>query len=71
MNFRKSVLNVKPRVVFDPDNREHRLDFAEFLKYNNWRSGCYFLLEDPFHDIPTMCKAKLLDYYMTFEFNQV
>lgn len=64
MTFRKSVLNVRPRISFDPANTEHRLDFAEFIKYNNWRSGCRFLLEDPYEDIPSMIKDKLISYYI-------
>lgn len=63
--YRKSVLSVRPRVAFDPNNREHQLDFAEFLKYNNWRTGCRFMLEDPYEDIPSMIKDKLIAYYMS------
>ena len=62
--YRKSVLNIKPRIQFDPANRQHQLDFAEFIKYNNWRTGCRFLLEDPYEDIPSMIKDKLVEYYM-------
>jgi hypothetical protein len=52
------------RIQFDPANRQHRLDFAEFLKYNNWRKGCRFYLEDPYTNVADMCKEKLLNHYL-------
>lgn len=59
--YRKSVLAPKPRVVFDPRNRKHMLDFARFVKYNSWKDGCAYYLEDPYGDIPTMIRAKIAD----------
>lgn len=62
--YRKSCLNTPPRITFDPTNKSHRLDFAGFLKYSNWRNGCRYLLEDPYKDIPSMIKDKLIEFYM-------
>lgn len=59
--YRVKTYNPKPRVIFDPNNHEHRLDYASFLKYNGWRTGCPFLLEDPYEDIPTMINAKITE----------
>ena len=59
--YRKPVLVPKERVLFDPRNRKHMLDFAKFVKYNNWRDGCNYYLEDPYGDIPTMIRAKIAD----------
>lgn len=59
--YRKPVLAPKERVLFDPRNRKHMLDFARFVKYNNWRDGCNYYLEDPYSDIPTMIRAKIAD----------
>ena len=59
--YRKHVLAPKVRVVFDPRNRKHMLDFARFVKYNNWVEGCNYYLEDPYSDIPTMIRAKIAD----------
>ena len=53
--------NPAPRVLFDPSNHEHRLDYAAYLKYNGWKNGCRFLLEDPFADIPSMINAKIAE----------
>lgn len=58
-SYRKPVLSPKERVVFDPRNRKHMLDFARFVKYNNWREGCSYYLEDPYSDIPTMIRHKI------------
>lgn len=60
-NYRKSVLAPRERVLFNPRNRKHMLDFAKFVKYNSWRDGCMYYLEDPHTDIPTMIRAKIAD----------
>lgn len=57
-------LVIRQRVAFDPSNREHIVEFAEFLNTYSWKSGCRFLLEEPYCDIPSMCKDKLLTYML-------
>ena len=57
--YRRSILASKPRIEFDPRNRKHMLDFARFVKYNNWKDGCAYYLEDPHSDIPTMIRHKI------------
>lgn len=52
----------KPRVLFNPSSHEHRLDYAKFLKYNGWKDGCPFLLEEPYEDIPAMINAKITEH---------
>lgn len=64
-NYRKSVLVPRVRVKFDPSNRKHMLDFARFVKYNNWKDGCSYYLEDPHGDIPTMIRFKIADYVVS------
>lgn len=61
-NYRKSNLIPKARVVFNPANKKHVLDFARFVKYNGWKNGCSYYLEDPFSDIPSMIRYKIADY---------
>lgn len=63
--YRNSVLIPKPRVAFDPSNKDHMLDFARFTKYNNWKNGCSYYLEDPYSDIPTMIRAKISDFVLS------
>ena len=60
--YRKSSLIFKQRVQFNPANRKHMLDFAKFVKYNNWKDGCSYFLEDPYTDIPSMIQAKISEF---------
>ncbi len=55
----------RARVPFDASNRKHMLDFARFVKYNSWREGCSYFLEDPYSDIPTMIRAKIADHTLS------
>ena len=63
--YRNSVLAPRSRVIFDPSNNKHMLDFARFVKYNGWKSGCQYYLEDPYSDIPSMIRAKIADYTLS------
>jgi hypothetical protein len=60
--YRKSSLIYKQRVQFNPANQKHMLDFAKFVKYNNWKGGCSYFLEDPYSDIPAMIQAKIAEH---------
>lgn len=62
MQYHKTTLIPKPRIEFDPSNKKHILDFARFVKYNGWKNGCQYYLEDPFSDIPTMIRYKIAEY---------
>lgn len=59
--YRAKSYNPKPRIIFDPNCYQHRLAYAIYLRYNGWRDGCPFLLEDPYEDIPTMINAKITE----------
>jgi hypothetical protein len=61
----RSVLASKIRVPFDPSNKKHMLDFARYVKYNSWKEGCSYFLEDPYNDIPTMIRAKIANYTLS------
>lgn len=63
--YRRSILAPRARVPFDASNRKHMLDFARFVKYNSWREGCSYFLEDPYTDIPTMIRAKIADHTLS------
>jgi len=47
------------------------LDFAKFVKYNNWKDGCDFYLEDPFTDIPSMIRSKIADSTLSIYMEKV
>lgn len=61
-SYHNSTLVPKTRVVFNPANKKHVLDFARFIKYNGWKNGCSYYLEDPFTDIPAMIRYKIAEY---------
>lgn len=65
MGYRKRVYVEKPRVLFDPSDKKHLLDYAQFLKYSNWKNGCQYLLEDPYMDIPTMINEKIVNHFLS------
>jgi hypothetical protein len=64
MNYRKTSFKTRERVIFDPSNESHLRDYARFLKTSNWKDGCNYLIEDPFHDVPTMVNAKLVEHFL-------
>ena len=57
-------------MAFDPNNKDHRRYYAEFLTYGGWgRCPVRFICpEDIGHDVPTMIKNRLIDYYVGREF---
>ncbi len=64
MIFSSEAMQPKERIYFDPSNRAHVKDFAAFLKYSSWKTGCKYILEEPFLDIPTMINHKLVRYQL-------
>lgn len=60
-SYHLSVIN-RQRVVFDPSNPDHILEFAGYAKYRKWKDGCPFYLEDPYTDIPTMLYTKVAQH---------
>lgn len=64
MDYRKTILTARERVLFDPSNKNHIKDYAKFIKHNNWKDGCNYLLEEPYYDIPTMIHDKIVKHYL-------
>lgn len=60
----------RPLVYFDPANSDHRAWFAEFNKYSTWgRCPVRFIVDDDVGDLITMIQRKLINYYITQEFD--
>ncbi len=60
----------RPLVAFDPNNKDHRRYYAEYLEYGGWGT-CpvrFVCPEDHGHDLPTMIKNSLIEYYVSREF---
>lgn len=57
-------------MAFDPYDKDHRRYYAEYLEYGGWgRCPVRFVCpEDVGHDLPTMIKHRLIEYYIDREF---
>jgi len=62
-------MHVRPTVVFDAGNKDHRREYAKFLKYQGWsRCPVQFYLDPDYPDVLTMVQTKVADYYAESEF---
>lgn len=60
----------RPFVVFDPDNKEHRRYYYEYVETSSW-GNCpvRFVVPDDHGDLITMIQRSLIAYYVSKEFN--
>ena len=61
---------MRPLVAFDPQNKDHRRYYAEYVQYGGW-GKCpvrFICPEDIGHDMPTMIRNRLCEYYISREF---
>ena len=66
-----SVLHFKARpwTVFDPNNKDHRKWYADFVKSGTWGRCPYrFIVPEDHGDLITMCQRSLIKYYVEKEF---
>jgi hypothetical protein len=62
-------MHVRPTVFFDANNKDHRREYANFLKYRGWsRCPVQFYLDSDYPDVLTMVQTKLAAYYTESEF---
>ena len=52
------------KVKFDPSNSSHLRSYRIFLTHKTWLNGCIFELEWPYHDIPVMIQAKIIQKHL-------
>lgn len=60
----------RPLVAFDPNNKDHRRYYAEFLEYSGWGS-CpvrFICTEDHGDLLPAMLQRIMVNYYVDREF---
>lgn len=61
--------NARPWTVFDPDNKDHRKWYADFVKSGTWGRCPYrFIVPEDHGDLITMCQRSLIKYYVEKEF---
>jgi hypothetical protein len=65
-------LSGRPYVVFDPENKDHRHYYYQFVKTARWGNCPYrFLVPDDHGDLITMIQRSLVNYYVETEFKTV
>ena len=60
----------RPLVAFDPQNKDHRRYYAEYLEYKGW-GMCpvrFICTEDHGDNLPAMIQRIMVDYYVDREF---
>ena len=60
----------RPLVAFDPNNKDHRRWYWEFLAYKGW-GKCpvrFICTEEHGDNLPSMIQRMVVDYYVNREF---
>jgi hypothetical protein len=60
----------RPLVAFDPNNKDHRRYYWEFMAYRGW-GQCpvrFICTEDHGDNLPAMIQRMMVEYYVTKEF---
>ena len=66
----QSQVGLKRR-PFDPTDPADRMQYAYFLKHGKWKDSRSFLVEVPFHTVPSTINSKLLNYFLAPEFSSI
>lgn len=63
----------RPQVEFNPNNRDHRHWYFEFLEYNGWgRCPVRFICPtEQGIDLTIMIRNQLIEYYVNKEFKKI
>lgn len=62
----------KPTIAFDVNNRQHRNDYAIFLKTGSWKHcSVHYEVADAYGEVQSVVQRKLLEYYSSREFNKI
>ena len=62
---------VRPQVMFDPTNKDHRKWAASFIKNRSWREcPVRFLVNDNSLELVNVIQRQLVQYYTNKEFKR-
>jgi len=62
----------RPWVAFEATDPQHRAWFAEFRKLGTWgKCPVRFIIPDDHGDLITMIQRRLIDYYVSKEFEPI
>ena len=63
---------MRPVVAFDVKNKEHRKDYAMFLRTNSWQHcDVRYELDETCGELQGVIQRRLLEYYANQEFKSV
>jgi hypothetical protein len=66
------LLNARPLVSFDANNKDHRRYYRDFLEANSWGTcPVRFIVEDQKGDLISFINDQMLEYYMRREFSDM
>lgn len=61
--------NIKPQVVFDPANKQHRKIYSTYVQTGKWEENApKFILDFPYTNLMDMMTTKIAKYYVSKEF---
>ena len=62
----------KPTIAFDVNNRQHRNDYAVFMKTGSWKHcPVHYEIADVAGEVQSVVQRRLLEYYSSKEFAKV
>jgi hypothetical protein len=60
---------IRPAVIFNPNNKDHRAYFSEFLKTSSWKNcPVQFYISDESLDLIYFIQKSMITYYIEQEF---
>lgn len=65
----KTRSHLRPWASFDPDNKEHRKHYYNFVKQGSWKDCPYqWLIDDESSDVVHYIQRVMSEYYIVKEF---
>lgn len=62
----------KPTIAFNVKDRNHRNDYAVFLKTGSWKHcNVHYEIADAYGEVQSIVQRKLLEYYSSKEFTKL
>lgn len=65
-----STMTGRPRVLFDPSDKDHRKWAADFFRNRSWKNcPVRFVINEQSLDLVGVIQRQLIEYYSQQEFN--
>jgi hypothetical protein len=67
--MRSLATMIRPQVIFDPSNKDHRKWVADFINIRSWRNcPVRFIVDDNSLELVNVIQRQLVQYYVNQEF---